>query len=273
VTAGAHRRKRATFYRTAMRVSATNQLQYRATNYFLLVAMVLEAVIYLALWQAVVAANGGELRGWGASDVAAYFVVWTLVRNMGLAFTPYGFEDRIQSGVFSTNLLRPMHPIHHDIAQFAGWKAVMLLLWLPVAVALFLLFRPAFAVDAAEVVTFVVACCAAFLIRSLYLWWVGMVSFWTTRATGLFDMFLAVELLLSGRLIPMRFLPDWATGIADVLPFKWVLGFPIDTLVGELSAGQLLRGLGMQFGWLAVCAGLVALTWRFAIRRYTAVGN
>lgn len=261
------------FYRTAIRVSATNQLQYPASNYFQLMAMVLEAVVYLALWQAVVRAGGGNLQGWTVHDVAAYFVVWTLVRNMGAAFTPYGFEERIRHGVFSTFLLRPRHPIHYDIAEFVGWKAVMLVLWLPVAVAMSLLFRPVLTVTPWEVVTFVAACWNAFLIRSLYLWFVGMASFWTTRATGLFDMFFAVELLLSGRLVPMPFLPEGVRDLADVLPFKWVFAFPIDSLVGHLSAGQLLHGLTMQLGWLAVGAVLVSVTWRFAVRRYSAVGN
>lgn len=268
-----HRRDLVRFYLTAMRISASNQFQYRAANYFLLVAIVLEAVIYLALWQAVVRTGGGDLRGWTASSVAGYFVVWTLVRNMTMTFMPYGFEDRIRHGVFSVQLLRPMHPIHHDIAEFTGWKGVMVVLWLPVAVAMWLLFSPTLSVTAAEVVTFVLACWNAFLIRTLYLWLVGMVSFWTTRAGGLFDMVLAVELLLSGRLVPMAFLPGWASDIAGVLPFRWVFGFPIESLVGELSAVQLLHGLGMQILWLATCGALVAVTWRFAVRRYAAVGN
>jgi ABC-2 type transport system permease protein len=38
-------------------------------------------------------------------------------------------------------------------------------------------------------------------------------------------------------------------------------------------SGELLRGLAVQGLWIAVGAGVVALTWRFAVRRYSAVGN
>ena len=52
---------------------------------------------------------------------------------MNIVFTPYGWEWRIQRGQLSGELLRPIHPLHHDVAYFAGWKVVVIVLWLPLA--------------------------------------------------------------------------------------------------------------------------------------------
>ena len=49
--------------------------------------------------------------------------------------------------------------------------------------------------------------------------------------------------------------------------------FPIDVLVGDLSNQELLAGLGMQLLWIVILTGLFLVVWRFAIRRYSAVGN
>ncbi|MFC0107904.1 ABC transporter permease [Kibdelosporangium aridum] len=261
------------YYVTTMSISVRKEFQHRVTNYLTILAMVTEAVVYLVLWQAVATARGGVLHGWTAHDIAAYFIVWTLVRNMSTAFTPYGFEERIRSGSFSAALLRPMHPIHHDIAEFAGWKLVMTVLWVPVATVMWLIFRPVLHVTAMEVVVFTVAVWQAFLIRALFLWLLGMITFWTTRAGAVFDLLLAVELLLSGRVVPRPFLPEWAQAVAQVLPFQWVFGFPIETLVGDMGTGELLGGLGAQLMWIAICATLVALVWRLAVCRHSAVGN
>jgi ABC-2 type transport system permease protein len=57
------------------------------------------------------------------------------------------------------------------------------------------------------------------------------------------------------------------------LPFQWSFYFPIESLVGDLSTQELLRGLGMQVFWIVVMTGLTLFIWRFAIRRYSAVGN
>ena len=70
-----------------------------------------------------------------AGDFAAYYIVWTLVRNMNIVFTPYGWEERIREGELSAPLLRPLHPVHYDLGDFAGWKFVVILLWLPIAFA------------------------------------------------------------------------------------------------------------------------------------------
>ena len=87
-------------------------------------------------------------------------------------------------------LLRPMHPIHFDIAFMAGWKVVVIVLWLPMAFVLSLLFHPTFNADLANVVVFFVAIWGAYLIRSLELWSLGMVTFWTTRVGPVFDVVL-----------------------------------------------------------------------------------
>ena len=63
-----------------------------------------------------------------------------------------------------------------------------------------------------------------------------MVTFWTTRVGAVFESLHRAELLLSGRLVPLSLMPDWAQQLADVLPFKWTFGFPIEALVGDLSA-------------------------------------
>jgi len=68
-------------------------------------------------------------------------------------------------------------------------------------------------------------------------------------------------------------MPSWAEDVANVLPFKWSFYFPIQTLVGDLSNEELLQGLGIQLLWIVALTGLFLVVWRFAIRRYSAVGN
>jgi ABC-2 type transport system permease protein len=261
------------FYLTAMRTSVQLQFQYRAANYAYMLGMVAEPVIYLVVWSTVARAQGGSVGGYTPGELAAYYIVWTLVRNMNIVFTPYGWEWRIQKGELSGMLLQPLHPIHHDLAGFAGWKVVVIVLWLPIAAGLSLAFRPELDVTALEAAVFAAAIWGAYLIRSMFLWVLGMVSFWTTRVAALYELYFTAELLLSGRLVPLSLMPAWALGVAGVLPFQWTFGFPIEALVGDLPASRLLTGLAMQALWTAVGALLVALVWRFGVRRYTAVNN
>jgi ABC-2 type transport system permease protein len=266
-------RAMADFYLTTMRTAIQTQFQYRAATYMYLLGMVAEPVIYLVVWTTIAQSHGGQVAGITAGGFAAYYIVWTLVRNVNIVFTPYGWEGRIREGRLSGQLLRPMHPIHYDIAEFAGGKVIWVLLYLPIAIGLTLVFKPSFSLTPLDLALFLPAILGAYLVRTMNLWALGMVTFWTTRGSAIFETYIMAELLLSGRLVPLQLMPTWAQGIANWLPFKWTFYFPIEVLVGHLSVASLLSGLAMQVFWITVGAVLVSIVWRASVRHYTAVGN
>jgi ABC-2 type transport system permease protein len=73
--------------------------------------------------------------------------------------------------------------------------------------------------------------------------------------------------------VPLPLMPHWAQDLANFLPFKWSFYFPIEALVGDLSTAELLGGLAAQLAWIVALTGLTLFVWRFAVRRYSAVGN
>jgi ABC-2 type transport system permease protein len=274
VTAEAGRlRSYADYYATRARTQIQTNFQYRVATYMWLVGMLAEPVVYLVVWTTIAEQQGGAVQGITTGQFAAYYIVWTLVRNMNIVFTPYGWEWRIRDGELSAALLRPLHPLHEDIAGFAGWKVVTIVLWIPIAAVLWLAFDPVLDPTLLEVGVFSVAIWGAYLIRTMFLSALGMVTFWTTRVSALFELVVALELLLSGRLVPLPLMPAWAQAVANLLPFKWSFSFPIDALVGDLSRRELLGGLALQLFWIVVLTALFLVAWRFAVRRYSAVGN
>ena len=260
-------------YLAHIRVSIATGFQYRVANYFYMIGMIAEPVIYLVVWSTIARQQGGQVGGFTPGEFAAYYIVWTLVRQMNIIFTPYGWEGRIREGQLNGMLLRPMFPIHQDIADLAGWKFVVIILWLPIAAVLVLLFHPELNPSALDIAVFAVAIWGAYLVRTMIYWALGLVTFWTTRVGPIFELVIMLELLLSGRLVPLSLMPEWAQRLADVLPFKWTFGFPIEALIGHLPPDQLLGGLAMQVLWIAIGAVVARIVWRFAVRRYSAVGN
>jgi ABC-2 type transport system permease protein len=260
-------------YVAEARLAIAEQIQYRAANYLYMLGMVAEPVIYLVVWSTVAEQQGGSVGGYTTGSLAAYYIVWTLVRNINIVFTPWGWEWRIREGRLSAQLLRPLFPIVEDLGFFLGWKPVVIVLWLPIAAFLALVFRPELHPSPLAILVFPFSLLGAYLIRSLNQSSLGLITFWTTRVGPIFELYVAVELLLSGRLVPLSLMPDWVQRLADVLPFRWTFGFPIEALVGNLSTEQLLGGLVMQLFWIAFGAVLVRVVWHFAIRRYSAVSG
>lgn len=261
------------FYAQTMKTAIVVQFQYRISNYFYMIGMIAEPIIYLVVWSTIANAQGGTVGGYTAGGFAAYYIIWTLVRNMNIVFTPYGWEQRIQRGELSAMLLRPMHPIHYDLAYFAGWKVVVIVLWLPIAAVLALIFHPTLSPTPLAIGVFAVAIWGAYLIRSLALWLLGMITFWTTRVGAIFELYFALELLLSGRLVPLSLLPTWAQQVANFLPFQWAFSFPIEVLVLPMTPTQLFAGLGVQLFWIVLGFLGIGVVWRAGIRRFVSVGN
>jgi ABC-2 type transport system permease protein len=260
-------------YVSLARTEIASQFQYRVSNYMYMIGMIIEPVIYLVVWSSIAEQQGGEVGGFTPETFAAYYIVWTLVRNMNIVFTPFGWEERIREGMLSGHLVRPIHPIHYDLGSFAGWKVVVIVLWLPIAAILTLVFQPDLDPSAAQVVTFAIAIWGAYLIRSLLLWMLGMITFWTTRVSAIFEAYFAAELLLSGRLVPVSLMPDWVQTVASFLPFESCFGFPITALVGPITDAELVEGLVRQAFWIWIGVVGVALMWKRAVIRYTAVAG
>lgn len=263
----------ASMYLTLMRTSIIGQFQYRAAAYFYMIGMVVEPVIYLVVWSTIARNHGGSVEGFTPGTFAAYYIVWMLVRNVNIVFTPFGWEERIKDGNFASQLLKPVHPIHYDLGSFAGGKLVVIILWLPIALALSLVFRPSLHPTVLQGVVFFFAIWGAYLIRSLVLWALGLITFWTTRVSAIYEAYFLSELLLSGRLVPMQLMPQWAQRLSWAFPFRWTFAFPITALTGPITTRELWIGLAMQALWIAIGTALVSLVWRRAVARFSSVGG
>lgn len=261
------------YYLTNMKIAIQTQIQYRAFHYFYMIGMVAEPVIYLVVWSTIANSQGGSVGGYTPRTFAAYYLVWTLVRNMNIVFTPYGWENRIRSGTFSMDLLRPIHPLNNDVAFFAGMKIVVIVLWIPLGLFLSLFFKPELHPAWYQVIGFFFAIWGAYLIRTMLLSLLGMITFFTTRVGAIFELFFAIELVFSGRLVPMSLMPPVVQQVAAFMPFQWTFYFPIEVLVAEMSAQQMLAGLGIQLLWIAMGWLAVMIVWKYSVRQFSAVGG
>lgn len=260
------------YYLAEMRNAILHEFQYRTAAFLLLVGFLIEPIVYLVVWRTVAEAQGGAIGGYTADAFTAYYIVWTLVRAMNLALTPYVWEWRIREGRLSDLLLRPVHPFHRDFAFFAGSKFVWIIMWIPIAALLYVTFQPDVTPTAIQWIGFAIAIWGGFAVRHMILFLMGLLNFWTTRASAFFETIIAAELLLSGRLVPLTLMPAWVQSLADWLPFQWTFQFPIEVLIGRLDTAEIVSGLGMQVVWSVVLGTGIALGWKRATRRYTAVG-
>jgi ABC-2 type transport system permease protein len=248
-------------------------VQYRASLFIWMIAQVLEPLVYLIVWSTVSnGAEGGSVGGYTARGFAAYYLVLMLVNQFTYTWIMWEYEYRVRQGYLSFALLKPVHPIHSDISDNLSSKLISLPILLVVAGGLALIFRPAAATTWWAVLAFIPALVLAFLLRFLIEWTLALAAFWTTRVSAINQVYFILMLFLAGQIAPLTLFPRWLQIVADVLPFRWMLGFPVELVLGRLTPVQALEGLAAQAVWIGLSLVLIRLVWRAGVRVYSAVG-
>jgi ABC-2 type transport system permease protein len=259
-------------YSQQFKTSLAMMLQYRASLVIWLIAHVLDPLVYLVVWTRVSRSSGGSVGGYGAAEFAAYFIVLMLVNHVTYTWIMYEYEYRVRHGSLSFALLRPVHPIHSDLADNVSSKIVTLPLILAAAVILGLIFRPVFHLTAWAAAAFLPAVLLAFAVRFLLEWTLALAAFWTTRVSAINQVYFIAVLFLSGQMAPLSLLPAPLRFAATILPFRWTTSFPVELLLGRVGWIETLMGLGAQAAWIVLCLFLLRLVWRAGVRVYSAVG-
>ena len=259
-------------YAQQFKTTLASMVQYRASLIIWMISQVLEPLVYLIVWSTVSNGSGGSVGGYTASGFAAYYLILMLVNQATYTWIMFEYEYRVRKGYLSFALLKPVHPIHSDISDNLSSKLITLPILMIIAGVLALIFHPTAKLEAWAILAFIPALLLAFLVRFLLEWTLALAAFWTTRVSAINQVYFLLLLFLAGQIAPLTLFPSWIQIIADILPFRWMLGFPVELLLGRLTALQALEGLGAQLAWVTISLVLVRLIWQAGVRVYSAVG-
>ncbi len=246
-------------------------MQSRSFFWILAFGWMIGPLIYLFVWST--AAGSETVNGWTRGEFIAYYLVLINVNQLTISQTTWTVGMMIQMGSMNTLLLYPMAPIFDTIASEVAGKIVYMAFVVPVTALLALLLRPSLSPTPAEVGLFAVAVALAWALRFFWGYAQALLAFWWTRADALYGIQEALVFLLAGQLAPTALLPEPLGTLAVWLPFRYMLGFPVEILMGRLTPGQLWQGFSLQLAWLALSLLLSWLTWQRGVRRYAAVGG
>ncbi len=238
----------AELYLQQFKTTLAAMLAYRASLIIWMIGQILEPLVYLIVWSIVSNNNGGSVGDYTTSQFATYFILLMLVNQVTYTWIMYEFEYRVREGILSVSLLKPVHPIHSDVADNLSSKLITTPFMILVGVGLSFFFHPSINSPAWSIVLFFPSLFLAFAIRFLLEWTLALSAFWTTRVSAANQSYFVVMLFLSGQLAPLTLLPSWVQVLAAILPFRWLISFPIDLATGRLTPADTLIGFGAQLG-------------------------
>jgi ABC-2 type transport system permease protein len=256
---------------TLLRIGLAEAVAYRAEFLVWLLSTNMPLVM-LALWSAV--ARDAPVGRFGQRDFVAYFLAALVVRLMTGAWVIWELTFEIRQGTLAFRLLRPIHPLIAYACENIAAMPLRLLLSLPVAIVLlFTVGGTRITHDPLLLALFPLTVLGAWLITFLAMSIVGALSFYLESATSIFEIWLGLFGVFSGYLVPLELFPRWVTALARALPFRYMLAFPVEMVIGMQSRARALAELGIQWTFVVGLALAAAGVWRLGLRRFAAYGG
>lgn len=246
-------------------------IQHRSFFFVLAFGWMIPPLIYLLVWST--AAGDQAIGGLTRGGFVAYYLVLILVNQLTYSQTNWTVGDLIRYGEMNRLLMRPLSPLFDALSTEVAGKVVYLIFDVPIVLVLALILRPEMELTPLNALVFIPALLLAWLLRFFWGYWLALLAFWAARADALLAVQDSLIFLLAGQVAPIALLPEVLQIAAKVLPFRYMVSFPVEVFVGQLSPIELGTGLAIQFAWLIVAVGLSAVMWRAGVRRYSAVGG
>lgn len=246
-------------------------MQYRSFFFVLAFGWMIPPLIYLLVWST--AAGDGSLGGYTRGGFVAYYLTLILVNQITYAQVNWTVGDLIRYGQINHILLRPIAPVYDALASEVAGKIVYLVFDLPILVLLAVIMKPEFDFTWEKGSLFLVALLLAWALRFLWGYWIALLAFWSARADALLTLQDSLIFLLAGQVAPITLLPGVLQSTAVVLPFRYMVAFPVEILTGNLSSAELTAGFTILSLWLAMAGVLTVIIWRRGIQRYAGFGG
>jgi ABC-2 type transport system permease protein len=260
-------------YAAQLKTSLAVQFQYRMSLAIWMIGRVIQPLIYLVVWTTIARTRGGAVNGYGEGDFAAYFIMQMVVSQATFSWIMWEYDYTIRTGQFNFKLLRPIHPIHADVADNLAYKLLTLAILIPAVFLLAWLFPPTFTPQFWSLIAGVLAIGLAFVVRFTIEWTLAMSALWTSRVSAINQTYDVTLIFLSGSFAPLAVMPHSVQVLANYLPFRWLIAFPIELTLGRLSPQEALFGFAMQLAWLVFALMALTFVWRAGVKQYSAVGS
>ncbi len=204
--------------------------------------------------------------------------IWTIVTpDTGLVVTYYlgiillgrvtgswsfgQISESIKDGSISQNLVKPFHYVYHqEFSHDIGAKVNRLVSMIPYIIVLGILFNNYLHLPSLDKVFIAIpAMFMGYIINFLLGSSLGLLTVWTGDADGIGRTYDVINGLAAGYVIPYFFLPLTIRNIFTILPFRYVVSFPVEIMLNNLSSSQLMSGYLILSFW--TIASIVLFRW------------
>lgn len=251
-------------------------LEYRADFILSMFTGVFVIIIQCFLWAAVfAAASTPVVYGYTFPEMISYSIVAGIVARIVATGFELDIAEDIKNGGLSKFIVQPIGYFYFRIFSFLGKKALqsLVLFFISIAVLLVCSKTIGLKLDYIRILIFIPASFLAMLINFLIYYSISALAFVMAEVWGVFAATGQGVLMLSGGIFPLDVFGDKAAMVLGLLPFKYIVFFPVNIVNGRLTMSEILSGVILQIVWILVLLVVAVLSWKSGMKKYVAVGG
>lgn len=244
-------------------------------NFIMWRLRVLFKILALYFFWVAVFGNQETLFNYQKREMLTYILGTLILAGIILASRSVDIGGEINQGALTNYLLRPISYFKFWFTKDLGDKFLNIIFsFLEIILILFFLkpdiyFQKDLIYYFYLLLTIPMATILYFKINLL----LGMAAFWTPEVWGVRFIFWILLELLSGGMFPLDILPKAIYNFFQLLPFPYLLFFPLKIYLGKLSFLEISGGIIILLSWLIVLDFIVKKVWQKGLKVYSAEGR
>lgn len=262
-------------YWTVFKISWSNSFIYRLNFIFWRLRSVIVILTVYFLWDAIFK-NGGEIFGYDRAKILTYVFLTLVLRSLVMGLRSIDAAGEISDGRLSNYLLKPLNYHFYWFSRDLADKSLNVIFSILEITVLYFLLQPPlfFPSDLQTISLFGLSLVGALILNFVFGNLASNFSFWTPgNAWGFWFLFLVFQDFLGGVMFPLDVFPKAVYNLIMLLPFPYLLFFPINVYTGRIVGVELLQGLAIMAFWLVTGIFVLRGEWKLGIKNYEGAGQ
>jgi ABC-2 type transport system permease protein len=264
-------------YWTIFKISFEQEFAYRLNFILWRVRNVFQILLTYFLWSTVFANPATQIFGYDRTKILTYVFGIMIVRSLVLSARAMDVSGDVANGDLSNYLLKPLSYFKYWFTRDVSSKALNLMFAAIEFLVLFIILKPPFFLQTnlLTLLVFFVSIILAILIYFFLLFIVSSIPFWAPEIGWGSHFLITVVIIesLSGSLFPINILPGMFQSAVLMTPFPYLIYFPVQVYLGQITGMALVGGLMVATAWTGVLWFSMNFIWQRGLKVYQAIGR
>ncbi len=255
----------------------SNSLQeyfaYRLNFILWRVRVVVSILISFFLWQTIFK-NRNQVFGYQETQMLTYILLITFLNGIVLSSQTFRVAEEINSGTLSNFLIKPVSYLGYVFSRDLADKIINTFFSIfEIALLIFFLQPPVFLQTSFFWWgLFIIACILAAILFFEIGMMLSLIGFWSKETWAPRFIFFILVTFLAGTYFPLDILPKAIYQFLQLIPFTYLIFFPLKIYLGHIEPLFLLNGFIIMASWIILLAIILKFSWKRGLKVYTAEG-